>query len=140
MGRMRGVAERPVGLHYHPDVLSEAEERQLIENIAQIDFRKVRMHGQVARRTVRHFGLTYGYESWDLAPADPIPPYLAPVRERAAALAGLDPAAFAQTLVTCYPARVDHRLAPRRAEVRPSGRRRLARVTVRHAVPAAGRR
>jgi hypothetical protein len=30
------------------------------------------MRGQAARRTVRHFGLDYDYESGELVPADPL--------------------------------------------------------------------
>jgi alkylated DNA repair dioxygenase AlkB len=61
------------------------------------------MRGQVARRTVRHFGFDYDYESWELVEADPLPEPLLVVRERAAALAGLEPEALAQALVTRYP-------------------------------------
>ena len=61
------------------------------------------MRGQVARRTVRHYGFDYGYESWELMPSDPLPSYLEPVRERCAGWAGLPADDLAQTLVTRYP-------------------------------------
>ena len=104
MGRMRGVVERPGGLRYDEEVLDPAEEQRLVGQFERLDFHEVSMRGQVARRTVRHFGFEYGYESWQLVPGDPLPAYLVPLRDRCAALAGLDPSALAQTLVTRYPA------------------------------------
>ena len=103
-GRMRGVEEEPQGLLYHADLLSEPEERSLLDELERTDFREVQMHGQVARRTVRHYGFDYGYESWDLVRADPVPEPIEPVRERCAARVGLPTDALAQTLVTRYPA------------------------------------
>ena len=102
-GRMRGHVEEPRGLRYRPDLLAEAEERGLLAELERTEFREVRMHGQVARRTVRHYGFDYAYESWDLVPADPLPAYLEPVRQRCAEWAGLDANALAQTLVSRYP-------------------------------------
>ena len=102
-GRMRGVVEEPAGLRYRPDLLSELEEQSLVADIERTDFREVSMRGQVARRTVRHYGFDYGYESWGLVPSDPLPSYLEPVRERCAGWAGLPADDLAQTLVTRYP-------------------------------------
>lgn len=102
-GRMRGVVEEPQGLRYHADLLTEPEERSLLAELERTDFREVQMHGQVARRTVRHYGFDYGYESWDLVSADPVPEPIEPVRERCAALVGVPTDALAQTLVTRYP-------------------------------------
>jgi DNA oxidative demethylase len=68
-----------------------------------LELHTITMHGRTARRTVRHFGLTYGYESWKLEPTDPLPRELWWLQERAAALAGLDPGEFAQILVSRYP-------------------------------------
>ncbi len=100
---MRGIAERPEGLSYHPDVLFPQEERDLLAVVESLDLQPVEMRGQVARRTVRHFDLEYGYESWWLQPAPPLPRELEPLRERSAQLAGLAPQDLAQTLVTRYP-------------------------------------
>ena len=92
----------PAGLVYRPDLISEAEERQALAVLEAMEFHPVTMHGRTARRTVRHFGLDYGYESWQLVPTDPLPDELAWLQERAAVLAGLDPAGFAQILVSRY--------------------------------------
>lgn len=101
--RMRGTPQRPEGLLYRPDLLSAEEEPALLAAVTGLHFAEVRMRGQVARRTVKHFGYEYGYESWRLRPAEPPPPELAPLRSRCAELAGLAPEALAQILVTRYP-------------------------------------
>jgi alkylated DNA repair dioxygenase AlkB len=100
---MWGVPERPDGLAYRPDLLDAAEERDLLAALEDLPLHEVRMHGQVARRTVRHFGFDYGYESWRLTPTDPLPEWLRDLRARCAAFAGLVPDDLAQTLVTRYP-------------------------------------
>ena len=103
MPRGETIEERPEGLAYRPDFVTEEEERELLARMDEIDFREVVMHGQAAKRTVRHYGLDYGYESWSLAPAEPLPPELVWVRDRCAALADVTPDALAQILVSRYP-------------------------------------
>jgi alkylated DNA repair dioxygenase AlkB len=93
----------PSGLVYQPDFLTEAEERQVLDVLEAMEFHTITMHGQTARRTVRHFGLDYGYESWKLEPTEPLPRELGWLQRRAGALAGLDPEDFAQILVSRYP-------------------------------------
>ena len=62
------------------------------------------MHGVVAKRTARHFGLDYDYERRGvIEEAEPIPDWLVPVRERAAALAGVEPDELVEILVQRYP-------------------------------------
>jgi DNA oxidative demethylase len=77
-----------------------------------LDYREVVMHGQAAKRTVRHFGLNYDYQSRDTVPTDPLPEELEFVRERAAELAEGE---LAQILISRYPAGAGigwHRDAP----------------------------
>jgi alkylated DNA repair protein (DNA oxidative demethylase) len=101
--RAQTVAEEPEGLIYRPDFLSADEEAEVLGIIGTIDFRPVTMRGQTAKRTTRHFGYDYDYESWKLVPADPLPSALGWLQERCAELAGREPAELAQTLVSCYP-------------------------------------
>jgi alkylated DNA repair dioxygenase AlkB len=103
-GKRATVTAPPEGLVHAPELLSGEEERSVLAALAELPLQEVRMRGQVARRTVRHFGLDYGYESYSLAPTDPLPAFLAPLRDRAATLAGIaDPDELAQTLVSRYP-------------------------------------
>lgn len=103
MGRMRGTHERPAGLTYQPELVSCDEERSLLTALAAYDFHEVRMHGQIARRTVRHFGFDYDYGSFQLTETEALPVELREVRERCAGLAGVPAATLAQALVTRYP-------------------------------------
>jgi len=71
--------------------------------VEALEFRAVTMRGQTARRTVRHFGLDYAYESGELVPAEPLPDGLEWMRRRAAALIEREPADLVQILVSRYP-------------------------------------
>jgi DNA oxidative demethylase len=93
----------PSGLVNRPDLISEAEEQQALAVLEAMEFSTITMHGRTARRTVRHFGLDYGYESWQLVPTDPLPDELAWLADRAGSLAGLDADEFAQILISRYP-------------------------------------
>jgi alkylated DNA repair protein (DNA oxidative demethylase) len=98
------VADSPDGLVYRPDFVSPGEERDLLAAIEQLDFREIRMRGQTARRTARHFGFDYDYERYGrLVPGDPLPDWLVSLRERCARLADLEPDELAQALVQRYP-------------------------------------
>ena len=93
----------PEGLEYLEDFVAPDEERELLEAVEGLDFRTLTMRGQTARRTVRHFGLDYDYESGELVPADPLPQPLVGLRERAAALIEREPEDLVQILVSRYP-------------------------------------
>lgn len=101
---MRGVREAPDGLVYQPHLLTTGEEHALLAEIDAMPFEAVVMHGQPARRTVRHFGYDYDFDSWRVRPTDPIPPSLLDLRSRCADLAERDAEDFRQALVTRYPA------------------------------------
>ncbi len=101
--RVPTVAEEPDGLLYRPQFVSEAEERSLLTAFDTGDWEEVRMRGQTALRSVRHFGHRYDYEGWRLVPADPLPDSVAWLRDRAGELAEVAPADFTETLVTRYP-------------------------------------
>src|SRR5262249_46346275 len=90
-------------------------ERALVEVLAGLDYHAVVMHGQTAKRTVAHFGVTYGYESWSLDDAPPLPGWVQPIVPRVATAMKEQPVALAELLVTHYPlgARIGwHRDAP----------------------------
>jgi alkylated DNA repair protein (DNA oxidative demethylase) len=103
------------GLVYREDLLSADEERAVVGVLAGLDYREVVMHGRAAKRTVRHFGLRYDYQSRASVPGDPLPVELEWLRERAAVLAERAPEELVQILVTRYPAGAGigwHRDAP----------------------------
>ena len=102
-GRVPTVGEEPGGLVYVPGFVTEDEEEDLVAAFDAGGFEEVRMRGQTALRTVRHFGHRYDYEGWRLVPVEPLPDSVAWLRARAGALAEVDPAELAETLVTRYP-------------------------------------
>ena len=98
------VDEKPEGLVYRDEFVTEDEQGQLVAAIESLDFREVRMRGQVARRTVRHFGYDYDYEApGRLAPAEPLPAEFAWLRDRCTTLADLRSEQLDQVLISRYP-------------------------------------
>ena len=96
-------ADRPDGLTYHEDFVTPAEEAQLLALLDALEFRELTMRGQTARRTVRHFGLSYDYASGGVVPADPLPEGMAWLRERCAGLMERAPEDLVQVLLSRYP-------------------------------------
>ena len=97
------ATDPPEGFHYSPDFLSEDEERGLLAEIEAYPFHEVRMRGQVARRTVIHFGWDYDYAGWKVFPTTPPSPRLAAQRDRNADTAGIARESLEQFLVARYP-------------------------------------
>lgn len=93
----------PEGLVYVEDFVSRDEEQSLLSLIEAIDFHAVTMRGQTARRTVRHFGLDYGYGRGEVVPTDPLPAEMTWLLERCAALMEREPEDLVQVLVSRYP-------------------------------------
>jgi DNA oxidative demethylase len=110
----------PPGFEYRPGFVTAEEEAELVRDIAALTFSRVEMRGVVARRRTAHFGWTYEYEGRGSEPGEPIPSFLLPLRDRAAAWAAVAPDDFAETLVTEYPAGAPigwHRDAPQFGDV-----------------------
>jgi alkylated DNA repair dioxygenase AlkB len=99
----RTVAGPPPGVEHEPAFLGEDDELRLLDWLEGLDFDPVEMRGHTARRTVRHFGVSYGYTSRRLEPGEPFPPLLRELAERSAGWAGVPPDELVQALVTRYP-------------------------------------
>ena len=110
----------PPGFDYRPDFLTRAEERALLDDISQLEFANVEMRGVVARRRTVHFGWTYGYYARRAEPGPPLPAFLLPYRHRMGEWANVEPALFAEALVTEYPTGAPigwHRDAPQFGDI-----------------------
>jgi DNA oxidative demethylase len=90
------------GLTYQTAFLTADEEREVLEEIRALDFRPVVFRGVTARRRVVQLGFHYSFTFRALSDAVPLPAFLEAVRDRAATLAGVTPAALAEALVTEY--------------------------------------
>jgi len=114
-GIVRAPREKPEGLLYQPELISPAEEEALLERLEALRYDPVVLHGQAARRSARHYGLDYDYESRTPRPGEPLPEWLEGLRARAGELAGRRPDELAEALVQRYPAGAGigwHRDAP----------------------------
>src|SRR5215210_8333299 len=94
----------PEGLVYREAFVTPDEEAALLDVFEAMEFHAVTMRGQTARRTVRHFGLDYAYDTGELVPTDPLPEPLHPLRDRCASLMEREPEDLVQILVSRYPA------------------------------------
>jgi alkylated DNA repair dioxygenase AlkB len=94
----------PQGLVFEAAFLDEPEEPRLLIELEALEFNEIVLHGVAARRTARHYGVSYDYERRaSVAAAEPLPTWLEPLRARGAALAGVEPAALVEALVQHYP-------------------------------------
>ena len=92
----------PEGLVYRPDLVSAAEETELIGRIGTLDLKPFEFHGYQGLRRVKAFGWRYDYGAQRVSAADEVPEFLLPIRDRVAAFADLEPQALEQVLVTEY--------------------------------------
>jgi DNA oxidative demethylase len=75
----RSPSEQPEGLVLREELLTREEEYGLCDRLSELRFDPIVMHGQAARRTARHYGLGYDYESRTPRPGEPIPDWVTPV-------------------------------------------------------------
>jgi len=80
----RAPLEEPDGIVLRPEVITREEESGLLERFATLRWDPIVIRGQAARRTARHFGLGYDYESRTPRPGEPIPRWIEPIRRAAA--------------------------------------------------------
>ncbi|MEP6915886.1 MAG: alpha-ketoglutarate-dependent dioxygenase AlkB [Acidobacteriota bacterium] len=92
----------PEGFRAQPEFLQPAEETDLAERFQALEFHEMRMRGVTARRRILQYGWRYGFESVRVTEGEPLPDFLFPVRDRAAAFAGLASAALSEALLTEY--------------------------------------
>ncbi|HYD37771.1 MAG TPA: alpha-ketoglutarate-dependent dioxygenase AlkB [Allosphingosinicella sp.] len=92
----------PDGLDYFPGFVAEAEEPDLAGRIARLPFKPFEFHGFTGNRRTVSFGLHYAFDGSGLRAAEPIPDWLLPLRERAAALAARAAEDFVHALIIEY--------------------------------------
>jgi alkylated DNA repair dioxygenase AlkB len=92
----------PEGMRYTPDLITAAAERALARRFAELPFRAFEFQGFLGKRRVVSFGWRYDFNLMKVEATENIPAFLLPLRERAAAFAGLEPAALQQVLLTEY--------------------------------------
>jgi DNA oxidative demethylase len=92
----------PDGLVYRPEFVTAEEEQALAAEMAGLPFRPFEFQGFLGKRETVSFGWSYRFDGSGLAPAEPMPEWLLPLRERAAGLAGVEPEALEHALLIRY--------------------------------------
>ncbi len=90
------------GLAYDPDLISLAEEADLIARIDAAPLTPFRFQQWTGKRLTASFGWSYDFATGDFAPTEPLPEWLLPIRRRAAAFAGLAADDLVQALLLRY--------------------------------------
>ncbi|MFL5324396.1 MAG: alpha-ketoglutarate-dependent dioxygenase AlkB [Microvirga sp.] len=92
----------PDGMLYTPELITAAAEEALVDRFAELPFRAFEFQGFLGKRRVVSFGWRYDFNLMKVEATEDMPDFLLPLRERAAAFAGLAPAALQQVLLTEY--------------------------------------
>jgi alkylated DNA repair protein (DNA oxidative demethylase) len=85
-----------------PDFLTSTEERDLVDVIAQMPLKSVKMRGQTLRRQMLEFGVEFGANFRSLHPAQPIPDEFERFIIRGRSALGCE-SRFDQAIVQVYP-------------------------------------
>ncbi len=92
----------PDGFKYQPALISADDAQQLVGHVEALPFKEFEFHGYTGKRRVVSFGWRYDFDERELQKVDDVPPFLLPLRDRAAAFAGLVPGDLQHVLVTEY--------------------------------------
>jgi alkylated DNA repair dioxygenase AlkB len=97
------AARLPSGFSYQADLIEPQCECSLLAQLTSLPFQEFEFHGFQAKRRVVWFGWRYDFNGGGLRQTDnPLPPFLARVRARAAAYAQIKATDLQQVLVTEY--------------------------------------
>ena len=92
------------GLTYREEVISEPEERALLDRLGALDLAPFRFHGWIGNRKTQSFGWRYDFDDASFTRTDPVPEWLGPLRDAAAEFAGVRAGDFAHVLLARYDA------------------------------------
>ena len=90
------------GLEYHDALLSQNEETALIARIDEQDLAPFQFQGWLGKRLTKSFGWHYDFDTSRFGETNPLPDWLLPIRQRAAAFARLPEEALVQALLIRY--------------------------------------
>lgn len=90
------------GLEYGEEFITQAEHDQLVAKLGAVDLTPFRFHGWIGNRKTKTYGWRYDFDDASFTPAEPIPDWLMPLRNKAAVFAGIDSHEFAHVLLARY--------------------------------------
>jgi DNA oxidative demethylase len=93
----------PAGLLLFPELIDVHEELELLNSLSKIEWNEVRMHGVVAKRKVKHYGIDYVYDSRKISQTLPPPKFLSAVMNQAATILKVNVKTLEEVLVSYYP-------------------------------------
>jgi alkylated DNA repair dioxygenase AlkB len=94
----------PTGFIDQENLVSPAEERDLLEKITILPFREFEFHGYVGKCRVVSFGWEYDFSKRRVYRVEDLPTFLLPLRDRAASFEALPPSKLSHALATEYQA------------------------------------
>ena len=92
----------PEGMRLQAELITAEAERALTERFSSLPFEPFQFRGFEGRRRVVSFGWRYDFAHGRLGPAEPLPAWLLPLREGAAAFLGVRPEMLEHALLTEY--------------------------------------
>ena len=90
------------GLAYRDALIDRDEEAALIARIDEQHLEPFQFQGWLGKRLTRSFGWHYDFDTSQFGATDPLPDWLLPIRQRAAAFATLPEEALVQALLIRY--------------------------------------
>lgn len=81
----------PEDFRYRPELIGPGEETALRARVRELPFREFEFHGYTGKRRTVSFGWHYDFSGRQLRKADDIHDFLLPLRQTAAAFAGMEP-------------------------------------------------
>lgn len=101
---MKALFPEPLipGLAHREDIIDGVEEDALLDRLQGLDLSPFRFHGWIGNRKTLSFGWRYDFEDGSFEQAEPIPDWLRPLRDRAAALADVATEDLVHALLARY--------------------------------------
>lgn len=96
------ISQPPQGFVYQENFITPEMEAELGRDIAVLPLKEFEFHGYLGKRRVISFGWHYDFADASLNRVEVMPEFLLPLRDNAAAFAGLDPDDLPHVLVTEY--------------------------------------
>jgi alkylated DNA repair dioxygenase AlkB len=90
------------GLKYDDALITQDEERELLDRLMPLELAPFRFHGWLGNRKTQSFGWRYDFDDASFTRTEPLPGWLLGLRENAAAFAEVQPDDFAHVLLARY--------------------------------------
>ena len=97
------TSEPPIaGLQYHEEFITRGEEKDILDHLSAMELAPFRFHGWTGNRKTQSYGWRYDFDDASFQPTELIPPWLHPLRDRSAELAGVARDEIVHALVARY--------------------------------------